>query len=140
MKKWRKKGFTIVELVIVIAVIGILSAVLIPTFSNVIEKAEVAAALQTAKNAYTEYASGEYVNGKTVYEVVIVKVSDKQFVNVINGNVKETVYPSEELAKEAIKEAITEPCKFVVLALSNNNEWESGTEGAVTTAAPTGQS
>ncbi len=136
MKKWRKKGFTIVELVIVIAVIGILSAVLIPTFSNVIEKAEVAAALQTAKNAYTEYASGEYVNGKTVYEVVIVKVSDKQFVNVINGNVKETVHTSEELAKKAI----TEPCKFVVLALSNNNEWESGTEGAVTTAAPTGQS
>lgn len=136
MKKWRKKGFTIVELVIVIAVIGILSAVLIPTFSNVIEKAEVAAALQTAKNAYTEYASGEYVNGKTVYEVVIVKVSDKQFVNVINGNVKEMVYPSEERAKKAI----TEPCKFVVLALSNNNEWESGTEGAVTTAASTGQS
>lgn len=135
MKKWRKKGFTIVELVIVIAVIGILSAVLIPTFSNVIEKAEVAAALQTAKNAYTEYASGEYVNGKTVYEVVIVKVSDEQFVNVINGNVKEKVYPSEERAKKEI----TEPCKFVVLALSNN-EWESGTEGAVTTAAPTGQS
>lgn len=31
MKK-NKKGFTIVELVIVIAVIGILAAVLIPTF------------------------------------------------------------------------------------------------------------
>ena len=36
----KKKGFTIVELVIVIAVVGILSAVLIPTFSNLIEKAK----------------------------------------------------------------------------------------------------
>lgn len=135
MKKWRKKGFTIVELVIVIAVIGILSAVLIPTFSNVIEKAEESAALQTAKNAYTEYASGEYVNGKTVYEVVIVKVKDNQFVNVINGNVVKEIYKGENEAKEAINK----PCKFVVLALSNN-EWETGTEGAVTTAAPTGQS
>lgn len=34
MVKRIKKGFTIVELVIVIAVIGILSAVLIPTFIN----------------------------------------------------------------------------------------------------------
>lgn len=139
MKKWRKKGFTIVELVIVIAVIGILSAVLIPTFSDVIKKAEESAALQTAKNAYTEYASGEYVNGKTVYEVVIVQVSNKQFVNVINGNVVKNIYETEDEAKKAIKEAINKPCKFVVLALSNN-EWETGTEGAVTTAAPTGKS
>ena len=34
-----KKGFTIIELVIVIAVIGILAAVLIPTFSGVIDNA-----------------------------------------------------------------------------------------------------
>ncbi|MDY5678144.1 MAG: prepilin-type N-terminal cleavage/methylation domain-containing protein, partial [Eubacteriales bacterium] len=41
MKKNNKKGFTIVELVIVIAVIAILAAVLIPTFSSVIKKAKV---------------------------------------------------------------------------------------------------
>ena len=34
----RKKGFTIVELVIVIAVIAVLAAVLIPTFSSLIQK------------------------------------------------------------------------------------------------------
>ena len=42
MKK-NKKGFTIVELVIVIAVIGILAAVLIPTFTNVVENSHIAA-------------------------------------------------------------------------------------------------
>ena len=43
MYKKLKKGFTIVELVIVIAVIGILSAVLIPTFSGLVNKANLAA-------------------------------------------------------------------------------------------------
>ena len=37
----RRKAFTIVELVIVIGVIGILSAILIPTFVNLTEKAKL---------------------------------------------------------------------------------------------------
>ena len=50
MKKLNnKKGFTIVELVIVIAVIGILAGVLIPTFSSVINSANESSALQEAK-------------------------------------------------------------------------------------------
>ena len=45
-----RKGFTIVELVIVIAVIAILAAVLIPTFSGVVANANASAALQTARS------------------------------------------------------------------------------------------
>lgn len=48
-----RKGFTIVELVIVIAVIAILAGVLIPTFAGVTKKANESKALQEAKNAYT---------------------------------------------------------------------------------------
>jgi|GEM_PF-2519977 len=47
--KMNKKGFTIVELVIVIAVIAILAAVLIPTFSSVTSSARASAAQQQAK-------------------------------------------------------------------------------------------
>lgn len=43
------KGFTIVELVIVIAVVAILAAVLIPTFSSIIKKANISADMQTAR-------------------------------------------------------------------------------------------
>lgn len=43
MKRTNKRGFTIVELVIVIAVIAILAAVLIPTFSSIVEKANLSA-------------------------------------------------------------------------------------------------
>ena len=52
-KATNKKGFTIVELVIVIAVIAILAAVLIPTFSSVIKKAKKSSAQQKARNALT---------------------------------------------------------------------------------------
>lgn len=59
MKKLNKKGFTIVELVVVIAVIAILAAVLIPTFSNVVDKANESKAMQEAKAAYDVWYSEE---------------------------------------------------------------------------------
>ena len=51
MKRTNKKGFTIVELVIVIAVIAILAAVLIPNLSRLVTKADKSAAMQEAKAA-----------------------------------------------------------------------------------------
>ena len=48
----KKRGFTIVELVIVIAVIGILAGVLVPTFTGIVNKAKKSAALQEATSAY----------------------------------------------------------------------------------------
>ena len=47
----RKKGFTLVELVIVIAVIAVLAAILIPTFGNVIKSARLEKARANANNA-----------------------------------------------------------------------------------------
>lgn len=54
MKNTKKRGFTIVELVIVIAVIAILASVLIPTFANVVNAAKESKNLQEARNAYTD--------------------------------------------------------------------------------------
>ena len=65
-KKNNRKGFTIVELVIVIAVIAILATVLVPTFGDVISKANTSKDLQAAKNAYSQYvAKIDYATGAT---------------------------------------------------------------------------
>ena len=57
MKRSTKKGFTIVELVIVIAIIAILAAVLIPTFASLIQKANESKDTQLVKNLNTALAA-----------------------------------------------------------------------------------
>lgn len=63
MKNFKKKGFTIVELVIVIAVIAILSAVLIPTFSSLIKKANLANDQSMIRNMNTTLATSSVLEG-----------------------------------------------------------------------------
>jgi prepilin-type N-terminal cleavage/methylation domain-containing protein len=65
-----KKGFTIVELVIVIAVIAILAAVLIPTFSNLVKKANQSADIQAARQMNTYLAANEILQGKTIFDAL----------------------------------------------------------------------
>jgi len=58
-KKLNKKGFTIVELVIVIVVIAILAAVLIPTFIGLNRKAKIAADTALARELNNAIAMSE---------------------------------------------------------------------------------
>ncbi len=69
MNRNSKKGFTIVELIIVIAVIAVLAAVLIPTFSNLIQKANEAKDTALVSNLNKAVAMD---NGskETVYDVL----------------------------------------------------------------------
>ena len=64
MIKKLKKGFTIVELVIVIAVIAILAAVLIPTFTTLIDRANRSSDESAVYNMNLILSSDEALNGK----------------------------------------------------------------------------
>lgn len=59
MVKKLRRAFTIVELVIVIAVIAILAAVLIPTFTSLIQKANVSNDTQIVREMNTALSMGE---------------------------------------------------------------------------------
>ncbi len=63
MKKTGKKGFTIVELVIVIAVVAILAAVLIPTFVSITKKANESVDIQACRQMNTHLATKNITNG-----------------------------------------------------------------------------
>lgn len=86
MKRNNKKGFTIVELVIVIAVIAILAGVLIPTFASVVSNANESKALQNATNTLKAYIA-DYADTDEVIDLYI--LVDGQYFDVTNGKLND---------------------------------------------------
>ena len=103
MKRTNKKGFTIVELVIVIAVIAILAAVLIPNLSRLVKKANESKAMQEARNIL----AGKVIDyGKDVPSEIdmVIKVDDYYFA-VDNGQLDTTAYKTFAEAKAKVTPA-----------------------------------
>ena len=115
MRKNNKKGFTIVELVIVIAVIAILAAVLIPTFSGIIKKAEKSSNEQKATAAYkavlgvTDYGTLSNDDANVVDAYILVEDNTDNtkdvWYQVENGVItKATAAPADYYATKAAAE------------------------------------
>ena len=97
MKKFNKKGFTIVELVIVIAVIGILAGVLIPTFSSITTRANETAAMQEAtagRDAILVLTQGT-MNNKTDFFILDEEDYTTKYVFQYDGGAMNNVTPKE---------------------------------------------
>ena len=93
MKKNNNKGFTLAELLIVVAIIAVLVAIAIPVFTTQLEKARDAVSVSNMRAAYAEASTAMLTsNGKAVPKtgnVTVAAVADgKQVVTVENVQIK----------------------------------------------------
>ena len=77
MKKNNKKGFTLAELLIVVAIIAVLVAIAIPVFTSQLERSREATDLANVRSAYAQAVTDYLVNnGSTGVTVNAVQTQD----------------------------------------------------------------
>ena len=86
-KKLNKKGFTLAELLVVVAIIGVLVAISIPIFTSQLEKSRDAVTLANLRSAYAE-AQASYLTETASNSDVEVKKTGGAVSSIIVSNVK----------------------------------------------------
>lgn len=115
MKKNNKKGFTLAELLIVIAIIAVLVAIAVPVFSSAVAKAEHAADVANVRAAYSEavieaMTSNDYDGGaitidasaQAKIEAAAINGSDVTFaagsITVVDGDYSEVIIVDTDIS------------------------------------------
>ena len=92
MKNMNKKGFSIVEVVVVMAVIAILAALVVPSAICMFDRARVSNDRQEARNTYSYYLQlVDYVDGEQPVKNGAVLLKDGTLVELKDGVVDASV-------------------------------------------------
>ena len=76
MKKNNKKGFTLAELLIVVAIIAVLVAIAIPVFNAQLEKSRESVDIANVRSAYAEVVADYLANGTGTSATVAAKQTE----------------------------------------------------------------
>ena len=113
LKRKNKKGFTLMEMLIVIGIISILVAIAIPTFSSAQKKAKYAADVANVRAWYAEQLVGNMTDDKAfekVYSGPALQLVTKDSVTIAGGEQKDpskfqvTYTPKDTDKTDTIKE------------------------------------
>ena len=111
LKKMNKKGFTLAELLIVVAIIAVLVAISIPIFSEQLEKAREATDMANIRSAYAEVIA-DYLGDSQKHEASVNLKSnlESDFKSDPNAEIAGIKYSDSKILGNGAKS----PCKIEI--------------------------
>ena len=116
MKKTNKKGFTLAELLVVVAIIAVLVAIAIPIFTSQLEKAREATDAANIRAAYAEVVSNKITDGDKgtpIEKTVTLTQAKPEWQNTFD-------FPKNLTAKEGAKQPLGNGTQTVTITATDS--------------------